>query len=167
MIPTLETTRFYLRPPSLDCFDAYRQFYTDAIASKMYGGPISEELVRARLKADVGSWTLLGFGVWVIQCKDTQAIVGTCGFWQGYGWPRELTWWILPEFRGQGIATEASLCAIDHAYNQWHWERVETYMNDNNNAARALVEKLGGEIIHRARFSDGLDRNVYHLPNTR
>jgi len=60
MIPTIDTPQFRLIPPSLDCFELYTSFYTDAIASKMYGGPISIEQVWTRLKADIGSWYLLG-----------------------------------------------------------------------------------------------------------
>ncbi|WP_376708444.1 GNAT family N-acetyltransferase [Shewanella surugensis] len=63
----------------------------------MYGGPITEAETWARLKADLGSWHLSGFGVWIIQEKETANLIGTCGFWQGKGWPRELTWWLLPE----------------------------------------------------------------------
>jgi len=165
MIPTIETERLRLLPPSADCFDVYQRFYTDEAASKMYGGPISPEQVWARLKADLGSWYLIGFGVWVIQLKSDNSFVGTCGFWQGKGWPRELTWWVMPEGRGKGIATEASKAALQHAYREFKWESVETYMNDDNSAARALVEKLGGIKTSRKKFNDGLSRNIYALPN--
>lgn len=164
MIPTIETERLRLIPPSIDCFDVYEQFYTDAEASKAYGGPIGIEQVWARLKADLGSWHLLGFGVWVIQQKSDNAYLGTCGFWQGNQWPKELTWWVTPEGRGQGIATEASKAALLHAYNTFKWGTVETYMNDDNIAARALVEKLGGKKIRREHFSDGLSRDIYQIP---
>jgi len=165
MIPIIETERLRLLPPSADCFDVYQRFYTDESASKMYGGPISKEQVWARLKADLGSWYLVGFGVWVIQLKADNSLVGTCGFWQGKGWPRELTWWVMPEGRGKGIATEASKAALQHAYREFKWELVETYMNDDNSAARALVEKLGGIKTSREKFNDGLSRNIYALPN--
>ena len=164
MIPTIETERLKLIPPNIEVFEAYRRFYTDAEASKMYGGPLSIEQVWARLKADVGSWHLLGFGVWVIQLKSDNSFIGTCGFWQGKEWPRELTWWVAPEARGKGIATEASKAALLHAYNEFEWELVETYMNDENIAARSLVEKLGGKKTRRESFNDGLDRDIYEIP---
>ena len=106
MLPTLETKQLKLIPPSKECFEAYQRFYTDADASGMYGGPITSEQVWARLKADLGSWHLLGFGVWVIQLKSDDSLIGTCGFWQGGDWPIELTWWVLTEARGKGVATE-------------------------------------------------------------
>ncbi|PAJ70616.1 GNAT family N-acetyltransferase [Pseudoalteromonas sp. NBT06-2] len=164
MIPTIETERLKLVPPSVDCFDVYEKFYTDADASKAYGGPIGKESVWARLKADIGSWYLLGFGVWVIKRKSDNNYIGTCGFWQGNDWPKELTWWITPEGRGQGIATEASNAALLHAYNEFNWDIVETYMNDENIAARALVEKLGGKKTRRECFNDGLSRDIYQIP---
>ncbi len=164
MIPTIESERLRLIPPDTDCFEIYKRFYTNADASKMYGGPISEGQAWARLKSDLGSWYLLGFGVWVVQLKLDNKRAGTCGFWQGKGWPTELTWWILPEYRGQGIATEASKLAIAHAYNNFGWDKVETYMNDDNAAARSLVEKLGGFKTRRQEFNDGLSRDIFLLP---
>lgn len=164
MIPTIETERLRLVPPSLECYEAYEKFYTDAEASKAYGGPISKEQAWARLKADLGSWHLLGFGVWVIQMKSDNSFVGTCGFWQGNKWPTELTWWVTPEGRGKGIATEASNAALLHAYNEFKWKTVETYMNDENAPARALVEKLGGQKVRRESFNDGLSRDIYEIP---
>lgn len=165
MIPSLETERLRLLPPEENCFDLYERFYTDAEASKMYGGPIGKEQAWARLKADLGSWYLFGFGVWIIQLKSDNRFVGNCGFLKGKDWPIELTWWVLPEFRGKGIATEASKAAILHGYTQLKWQSVETYMNDENIAARSLVEKLGGLKTKRIIFPDGLSRDIYTLPN--
>lgn len=94
----------------------------------------------ARLASDIGNWYLQGFGVWAVQRKIEKDIVGTCGFWQGKGWPRELSWWLLPEFRGQGLAKEASVAAVNHAYRMFGWTEVQTYMNDENHAARSYVQ---------------------------
>lgn len=37
-------------------------------------------------------------------------------------------------------------------------------MNDENVAARNLVEKLGGQKTGRKSFNDGLSRDIYKLP---
>lgn len=164
MIPVLETERLRLIPPTIQNFEVYEIFYTDSDASKAYGGPLMSEQILARLKADLGSWYLLGFGVWILQQKSNNHFLGTCGFWQGKDWPVELTWWVLPEARGRGIATEASKAAIAHAYSEFKWNTVQTYMNDDNDAARNLVRKLGGNKIDRLKSSDGLSRDIYKLP---
>lgn len=109
---------------------------------------------------------MLGFGVWAIQIKSDKSIVGTCGFWKGLDWPRELTWWVTPEARGKGIATEASEAVIRHAYSEFKWDIIETYMNDENIAARSLVEKLGGIKSRREMFPDGVNRDIYEFPRS-
>ncbi len=164
MIPILETQRLRLVPPTIENLDFYEEFYTNEESSKAYGGPLDKEQTIARLKADLGSWYLFEFGVWIIQQKSDDSFVGTCGFWQGNDWPIELTWWVLPKARGKGIATEASKAAIAHAYNEFNWDKVQTYMNDDNIAARTLVEKLGGQKIDRQSFGDGLSRDIYKIP---
>ncbi|WP_395703932.1 GNAT family N-acetyltransferase [Aquabacterium sp.] len=166
MIPVLDTPRLRLLPPSAACDALYQRFYTDAAASATYGGPLTPGAAWARLAADLGSWHLQGFGVWVIEQRETGALLGTCGFWQGRGWPRELTWWLLPEARGQGYALEASRAAVAHACRVFGWPAVETTMNDANTAARALVLRLGGEPIGRRSFPDGLERDLFRIPDT-
>ncbi|EPJ43656.1 MAG: acetyltransferase [Osedax symbiont Rs1] len=163
MIPTLSTERLKLIPPDESCFAAYEQFYTDADSSKAYGGPLSSSQAWERLMLDIGSWHLTGFGVWAIKEQQSGAIVGSCGYWQALGWPRELTWWLLKSARCKGYAQEASIAAIEHAYTQFGWDKVQTYMHDDNQAARSLVEKLGGVISSRMEFADSLSRNIYDI----
>ena len=163
-IPTLTTDRLELVAPNQDAFKVYSEFYMDEEASKMYGGPLSKEQIWARLKADLGSWHLLGFGVWIVKEKSSGMHVGTCGFWKGCDWPTELTWWLLPSARGSGYAIEASKAIISFAFNQLQWPSVDTYMNDDNVAARKLAMKLGGIQNGRRRFPDGLERDVFTFP---
>jgi ribosomal-protein-alanine N-acetyltransferase len=163
-IPTLETERLMLEPPSEAGWASYERFYTDAEASRMYGGPLSLRQAWARLASDLGTWHLLGFGVWLVRRRQEGDCIGTCGYWQGKGWPRELTWWLLPEARGRGIAKEASRAAIAHGYGAFGWDAVRTYMKDENEAARALVLSLGGSKTGRQVFPDGLERDVFLLP---
>lgn len=162
--PTLYTERLCLKLPGPDCEQAYEQFYTDPVASAFYSGPLTPAAAFSRLAADIGVWHLQGFGVWAIHDRPSGQVLGVSGFWQGKGWPRELTWWLLPAARGKGIALEVSRAAIDHAYNNFHWPLVQTYMNDNNAAAKALVARLGGVKSGRQMFPDGLERDVFNLP---
>jgi [ribosomal protein S5]-alanine N-acetyltransferase len=168
IIPALSTERLLLRGPTAEDFPAYRAFYADPRASAAYGGPMRAGLAWRKLAADIGHWPLRGFGLWSIVEKSSGETVGGCGIVWPEDWPRhELTWWILPSARRKGYALEASRAAIGWAIDALGWERVETHMNDNNRAARRLAEKLGGQVIARERFPDGIVRSVYELAISR
>ncbi len=165
IIPTLQTDRLILRPPEASDFPVYRAFYADADASAHYGGPLDAPGAWRKLAADIGHWHLRGYGMWSVVARGTGAMVGGCGIIWPEGWPRpELTWWIVPVARRQGYALEASRAAISWACGVHGWPEVETHMKDENVPARLLAEKLGGTIIARETFPDGLDRNVFALP---
>ena len=166
MIPSLETERLLLRAPEGSDFSVYRDFFANADASSAYGGPLDAERAWRVLATDLGHWSLRGFGRWSVMEKTSGQMIGGCGLWWPEGYPRsELTWWILPTARRLGYAFEASRAAVRFGYRTLGWPLVETHMNDSNDAARRLAEKLGGTIIARERFPDGLERNVYALPD--
>ncbi len=152
----------------MEDFPAYQAFYADAEASAFYGGPLRADQAWRVLAGHVGHWQLRGYGLWAVRDKTTGQTLGGCGFTWPEGWPRrELTWWLLPEARGRGVATETSVAAIDHAYTEYGWELVETHMDDKNLAAKALVERLAGTPIAREPFPDGRTRTIYKLPKVR
>lgn len=164
-IPTLETARLALRAPAAADFPVYRAFYADAKASAFYGGPLAPASAWRKLAFDIGHWALRGHGMWSLVERSGGKMVGGCGIVWPEGWPRhELTWWIVPEARRNGYALEASRAAIGWAFDALGWSRVETHMDDSNAAARRLAERLGGTVIARETFPDGLARDVYALP---
>lgn len=164
-IPELRTERLLLRAPAQQDFDVYYRFYADQEASFFYGGPLEASAAWRRLACDLGHWPLRGFGMWSVVEQATRRMVGAVGIVWPEGWPRhELTWWITPEARRRGYAFEASQAAIAWAYESLGWQQVETHMDDDNAAARALASKLGGVVTSREPFPDGFERSIYALP---
>lgn len=165
MIPTLTTERLILRAPEETDLSTFVEFYADGDNSYFSGGPKTVEEAREDLAAIRDHWVEKGYGVWAIEQRFDNKMVGVCGFAWPDGWlRRELTWWLLPSVQGQGFATEASLAAIEHGYCEYKWEAVETYMKDANKPARRLVERLGGKVVDRLKFQDGFTRDIFVFP---
>lgn len=147
-------------------YPVYRTFFADTMASGAYGGPLDPGEAWEMLALDIGHWALRGYGRWAVVVKASGEMIGGCGLWWPEGYPRsELTWWIIPAARRSGYAFEASQAAVRFGYRTLGWPLVQTHMNDRNTPARRLVEKLGGEIIDRTRFPDGMVRDIYALPD--
>ncbi len=164
-IPVLSTDRLTLRAPQAQDMDAYARFFADAGASHFYGGPLREDQAYGVLCKDIGHWVLRGFGKFVLRCGEN--VLGGCGIVHPQGWPgHELTWWLLPEARGQGIWEEASRAVLSWASRSLGLAVVETHFKDDNIAARRLTESLGGRKLRRAPFPDGVERDIYAIPAT-
>ena len=163
-IPTLRTKRLILRAPEASDFPVYRDFYSDGAASCFYGGPLDASQAWRRLAQDIGHWALRGHGMWAIAEQEAKSMIGACGIVQPEGWPRhELSWWIVPSARRRGYAEEASRAIIRWAASVLGWSAVETHIRDENFAARSLAIKLGGQVIAREEFPDGIVRDVFAI----
>lgn len=164
-IPTITTERLILREPRPGDFNVYESFFADPEASAAYGGPLSSGDSWRVLATDLGHWALRGYGRWAVTLKSSGVMIGGCGLWWPHEYPRsELTWWIVPNARKKGYAREASVAAINFGYEVLGWSLVETHMNDENVPARRLAESLGGTVMARETFPDGLTRDVLKLP---
>ena len=161
----LSTDRLSLTVPVASDLMHYRAFYaaTDVAAGGYRGGRSAAE-VAAIHQDDMDHWVRTGFGMFILRDR-AGAFVGGAGLRHPLGWPRhELTWFLMPAARGQGLATEASRAIIAWGYDDLGWDVVETHMRDENTPARRLVERHGGEKIMRMTFPDSVTRDVFALP---
>ena len=139
--PLIETDRLTLRAPQQEDLPAYTSFY-DVSDVKVggYRGNRSADEVSAILDRDIAHWHDKGFGMFLLCDKASGAVLGGAGLCHPDDWPsHELTWWLLPQARGTGVATEASLAVIAWGYDDLGWRRIETHMRDGNLPARKLA----------------------------
>jgi RimJ/RimL family protein N-acetyltransferase len=109
----------------------------------------------------VGHWSLLGFGYWLIEEKETGNFVGELGFAdfkRGVeasieGVP-EAGWVLCPSAHGKGYATEALQAA--HAWGDAHLPSLRTVclIDPENAASLRVAEKYGYREIQRTTYLD-------------
>jgi RimJ/RimL family protein N-acetyltransferase len=91
---------------------------------------------------------------------DDGRVVGTIGYWMTT-WDGEdifeMGWSVLPEFQGQGIATDATLLTADLARADGRRRYLHAFPSVDNAASNAVCRKAGftnvGEV--RAEFPPG------------
>jgi len=73
-----------------------------------------------------------------------------------YGDHGTLAYWLLPEHRGEGYATEAASLVCDHAFRTLGLHRVGAWTIAYNEASQALLRRLG--FTHEGTFREQVFR---------
>lgn len=145
--PRIETPRLVLRGWRGDDIPAYVAMLADPETARFIargGQPYDARRSWAEAAFLVGHWQLLGYGMFVVEERETGAFVGRVGALQPEGWPGfEIGWAIAPAARGRGYATEAAEAAMDWAFGSFAVDRIVSIIHDLNAASRRVADKLG------------------------
>jgi RimJ/RimL family protein N-acetyltransferase len=159
-IPVIETNRLILRGHRLDDFSDCVAMWSDPIVTRFIGGkPFSEEETWARLLRYAGHWSMMDFGYWAIEEKDTHSFVGELGFADFKrdiepsikGMP-ELGWALISRVHGKGYATEAVRAVV--AWGEQHFGSARTVciIRPENVASIRVAEKCGYRELQRTAY---------------
>jgi len=106
----------------------------------------------ARLLRNAGSWSLWGYGTFMVRLKDTDRIVANCGVFRshrGFGADQgldnvpEAGWIIHRDHWGQGIAREAMEAALAWFDAVHGPQRVACMIEQGHTASDRLAQRLG------------------------
>lgn len=104
----------------------------------------------------VGSYEKNGFGLWVVERKDTAGPIGICGLVKRDALPdADIGFAFLPEFWSAGYAYESAAAVKQHALGALGMPRLLAITNDDNVASIRLVEKLGLEYVRMMELAPG------------
>ncbi len=138
----LETDRLYLRPLvqtdflalcALDTNPKVRAFFPE--------GVLSPEQIQTELKLRLQSWESLGFGIFGVVLKESNVLIGRAGFAQLKNGIVEMGYLFLPEYWGQGYATEASLALLAWGLEHIPVDRIVGWAPCDHFASRRVLEK--------------------------
>lgn len=142
-IPTLRTERLILRAPEQRDFENVAAFFADAEYSAGFGGPLNRNQAWRWFASMIGHWALNGYGFWMVDTQDGEAI-GFVGLWGPEGWPEpELGWVMFRSSEGRGYAIEAAREARRYAYEVLEFETLSSNIFPGNTRSVALAERLG------------------------
>ncbi|MEX0286119.1 MAG: GNAT family N-acetyltransferase [Paracoccaceae bacterium] len=142
-IPTLETERLILRGPQASDLDALAAFLASDRAG-FVGGPLGEAESWRTLMRIGGQWVLRGYGMWIIEHRETAQPAGWAGILHYHEWPEpELAYSLFGGFEGQGIAYEAVAAARDGAARLFGITRPISMILPDNTRSIRLAQRLG------------------------
>ena len=140
--PVLMTERLTLRLPTMADFAVYSAFLTSD-DSTFVGGPFAGKPLWRTFAAIAGHWSLMGYGWFFLERRDTQATIGMCGVHHPpVHADREIGWTLFTD-RGQGLATEAATAVRDWAQATLPRAPLVSYIDTANAPSQSVARRLG------------------------
>lgn len=161
--PTIETKDLILRGYREEDFEAFAAFGTSERA-RFVGGPHTRWDSWRAFLAGIGHWVLRGYGMWIVEYRESGIVAGRVGMIHNDGWDEpELGWHIYDGFEGRSLAYQACVAARSYAARQMGLNGVISYIDPTNTRSVALAARLGAK-FERDGAVLGQPCHVYRHP---
>ena len=157
-IPTLTTSRLTLRAFEQRDFEEYAAIVGDPHVTKYLGDghALSREEAWRQMAVILGHWTLLGYGLWAVENRETGALMGRIGCQQPEGWPGfEVGYTLGRAFWGRGYAREGAGAALAYARDVLGRTSIISLIRPANAASIRVAQSLGATLDGELEFFGG------------
>lgn len=143
-----ETERLRHRALTVDDAEAFFALNSHPEVMRYTHEPLLESLDEARRAiAAYPDFHTVGFGRWGCVLKESGDVIGFCGL----KYLPELDvvdvgYRFLPEYWGQGLATEACRACVEFGFEVLQLERIVAFVLPENKASIRVLEKVGMEL---------------------
>ena len=169
--PVITTGRLELwQPQPADLADLFDLTYAEETRRFLGSFVPSEADSFARLLRNAGSWSLYGYGTFIVRLKGEGWIVATCGVFRshrGFGAEKgldnvpEAGWIVHKDHWGKGLAREAMEVALAWFDASHGKQRIACMIEEGHAASDALAGKLGFVRYGLHQPDDGLALVLY------
>lgn len=156
-VKVLETARLILRHISIEDAD----FLLDLLNQPSFIANIGDRGVRTTadaqqyaLRGPIASYEKNGFGLYLVELKETVVPIGICGLVKRDALPdADIGFAFLPAFWSRGYALESAIAVKAYALNVLGLKRLLAIVNPNNASSIRLLEKMGLQYKEMVRMS--------------
>jgi ribosomal-protein-alanine N-acetyltransferase len=165
-IPTLQTERLTLRAYRPDEFDFYASMVGTEEGMRYIDAPLDKPAAFRSFCAMFGHWHVRGHGMWLIEERATNRLVGHAGLPHWFGSAgMEVGYALHPAAWGEGFATEACRAVLGHAHHTMGARDVLSVIHPENVASMRVAERLGARWHGREQPWKNLALRVFVHPN--
>jgi RimJ/RimL family protein N-acetyltransferase len=160
----LETERLRLRPFTTDDASFVLTLLNEPSFLRFIGDKKVRNLDDARqylLNGPIASYNVHGFGILLVELKDTNIPIGMCGLIKREELPEpDIGFAFIPDYWRQGFAFEAATAVMNDARERLKLTNILAIVNPDNESSIKLLERLGLK-FERVKG----DVKLYALPN--
>jgi RimJ/RimL family protein N-acetyltransferase len=108
------------------------------------------------LDGPVASYERNGFGLWLVELKETGHPVGMCGLLKRESLPDvDIGFAFLPAYRSQGYAFEAASAVLNYGRTEFGLKRIVAITNPDNAGSIRVLHKIGMRFERMITVSEG------------
>ncbi len=142
--PPIETERLLLRGWREADLDPYADLAADPEVNRFLGDPMDREQAWRSIATFIGHWQLRGYGLWAVERKSDQQLLGRVGLWRPEGWPGiELGWTLARHAWGSGYATEGARAAMSWGWDTLGLSELISVIHPQNAKSMQVAERIG------------------------
>ena len=141
-IPFIETKRLILNNPLEKDYETIQSFLKSE-RSKFIGGPYTNFTSWSDYMANLGHWSLFGYGLWSVRIKNSGDFIGRVGVINPpmFSEP-DLAWHLFDGFEGRGYAYEAAKTIKEYVIENFNLPSFASHILIENKKSIFLAEKL-------------------------
>jgi [ribosomal protein S5]-alanine N-acetyltransferase len=162
--PLFETARLRCRRwMPADLQDIYA-IYSDPVAMRWVGDgqPITQAQCIRWLEVTEGNYARYGYGMFLLEDRDSGEVVGCCGLIHPEGQPEaEIKYAFLQSHWGRGLASETVPAMLACAASRFGLQRVIATVAPENQASQRILAKAGMSLQKQRTDDDGSKTLVY------
>jgi len=103
----------------------------------------TDEKIEDRIHEYIQQSQSRGWALWPVIHRADARFIGFCGFGEEDSSEIGIGWRFLPEYWGQGLATEAAAATLQLGFAKWGFPRVVAHAQKPNAASIRVMAKIG------------------------
>ena len=163
----LSTGRLFLRTWEENDFKLARRLWGDADVMSFLGGPLSDENILKKMRAEIACQEKHGVQYWPIFEKDTDDFVGCCGLRPWVYTPpegHELGFHLVKAKWGQGYAFEVAQGVVKHGFEKLQFPVLRAGHHPEHLNSKKILLKLRFQFVDEVFYKPtGLMHPTYVL----
>lgn len=164
----LETKRLIIRKIILSDVEQLHKLLSNSEVMRFsVSGPMSFERTEQFVQDTIKSYDKYQLAMWAVELKENATFIGISGFFSlntqnEHELEYEIGFRFLPEYQGQGLATEATEAIKQYAFNNIKVKRFVAFIAPENVASIRVAEKIGMYYV-RDELYKGIPARVYEI----
>ncbi len=154
-----ETSRLTLRRLGLEDAGFIVELLNDPSFLRFIGDKnvrTEEDARQYILAGPMDSYQRHGFGLWLVEIKDSTAAAGMCGLLKrDYLDEVDIGFAFLPRYRSKGYAFESAAAVMEYAWSVLGLKRVVAIADEDNAGSLRVLEKIGMSFDRMIKLPDG------------